>query len=65
SGTGIIVTGLMATLLAMIFPIWSYAGRSGTGLGVLHADQRHEVEAARFAFQQSWQMQTVGMPQRP
>ncbi|MFJ2115622.1 metal-binding protein, partial [Streptomyces sp. NPDC087850] len=23
-------------------------------LGVLHADQRHEVEAARFAFQQVW-----------
>jgi hypothetical protein len=28
-------------------------------LGVLHADQRHEVEAARFAFQQCWQKQTV------
>ncbi|GAA3530947.1 DUF4142 domain-containing protein [Streptomyces osmaniensis] len=38
SGTGIIVTGLMATLLAMIFPIWSYADRSGTGLDVLNAD---------------------------
>ncbi|GAA2263479.1 CHAD domain-containing protein [Streptomyces amakusaensis] len=24
-------------------------------LGVLHADQRHEVEAARFAFQEVWQ----------
>ncbi|WP_369377459.1 CHAD domain-containing protein [Streptomyces sp. cg36] len=24
-------------------------------LGVLHADQRHEVEAARFAFQRIWQ----------
>ncbi|MGW4285882.1 CHAD domain-containing protein [Streptomyces sp. NPDC004673] len=24
-------------------------------LGVLHADQRHEVEAARFTFQQTWQ----------
>ncbi|MGV9250560.1 CHAD domain-containing protein [Streptomyces sp. NPDC003697] len=29
-------------------------------LGVLHADQRHEVEAARFAFQQSWQKETAG-----
>ncbi|MFE7896311.1 CHAD domain-containing protein [Streptomyces sp. NPDC057424] len=29
-------------------------------LGVLHADQRHEVEAARFAFQQAWQKETVG-----
>ncbi|MYS45844.1 metal-binding protein, partial [Streptomyces sp. SID5998] len=28
-------------------------------LGVLHADQRHEVEAARFAFQQCWQQRTV------
>lgn len=39
-----------------IAPATAYA------LGVLHADQRHEVEAARFAFQQSWQMQTVGTP---
>ncbi|MFC9911695.1 CHAD domain-containing protein [Streptomyces sp. NPDC059862] len=37
-----------------IAPATAYA------LGVLHADQRHEVEAARFAFQQSWQKQTVG-----
>ncbi|AZQ35738.1 CHAD domain-containing protein [Streptomyces cyaneochromogenes] len=42
-----------------IAPATAYA------LGVLHADQRHEVEAARFAFQQSWQMKTVGAPQRP
>ena len=28
-------------------------------LGVLHADQRHEVEGARFAFQQCWQKQAV------
>jgi predicted outer membrane protein len=33
SGTGIIVIGLMATLLALIFPIWSYADRSDTGTG--------------------------------
>ena len=39
-----------------IAPATAYA------LGVLHADQRHEVEAARFAFQQSWQKQTVGTP---
>ncbi|WP_073948530.1 CHAD domain-containing protein [Streptomyces kebangsaanensis] len=37
-----------------IAPVTAYA------LGVLHADQRHEVEAARFAFQQSWQKQAVG-----
>ncbi|MGA5207313.1 CHAD domain-containing protein [Streptomyces variegatus] len=37
-----------------IAPATAYA------LGVLHADQRHEVEAARFAFQQAWQMETVG-----
>ncbi|MGW1586741.1 CHAD domain-containing protein [Streptomyces sp. NPDC002386] len=37
-----------------IAPATAYA------LGVLHADQRHEVEAARFAFQQAWRKQTVG-----
>lgn len=35
-----------------ITPATAYA------LGVLHADQRHEVEAARFAFQQTWQHPT-------
>ncbi|WP_406401227.1 CHAD domain-containing protein [Streptomyces sp. NBC_00879] len=35
-----------------IAPATAYA------LGVLHADQRHEVEAARFAFQQVWQRAT-------
>jgi hypothetical protein len=39
-----------------IAPATAYA------LGVLHADQRHEVEAARFAFQQAWQQQTVHAP---
>ncbi|MCS0600606.1 CHAD domain-containing protein [Streptomyces sp. LP11] len=39
-----------------IAPATAYA------LGVLHADQRHEVEAARFAFQQAWQLQTVDAP---
>ncbi|MFD4620632.1 CHAD domain-containing protein [Streptomyces sp. NPDC058475] len=36
-----------------IAPATAYA------LGVLHADQRHEVEAARFAFQQAWQKTAV------
>ncbi|MFJ8596061.1 CHAD domain-containing protein [Streptomyces sp. NPDC093598] len=36
-----------------IAPATAYA------LGVLHADQRHEVEAARFAFQQCWQKEAV------
>ncbi|MFD5075405.1 CHAD domain-containing protein [Streptomyces sp. NPDC058371] len=39
-----------------IAPATAYA------LGVLHADQRHEVEAARFAFQQSWAKETVHAP---
>lgn len=39
-----------------IAPATAYA------LGVLHADQRHEVEAARFQFQQSWQRETVSTP---
>ncbi|MBV2356819.1 CHAD domain-containing protein [Streptomyces sp. J2-1] len=39
-----------------IAPATAYA------LGVLHADQRHEVEAARFAFQQAWQQQPVAAP---
>jgi len=37
SGTGLIITGLAATLAALIFPIWSYADRSGTGVDVLNA----------------------------
>ncbi|MEV5982698.1 CHAD domain-containing protein [Streptomyces sp. NPDC052114] len=36
-----------------IAPATAYA------LGVLHADQRHEVEAARFAFQQAWLYEVV------
>jgi hypothetical protein len=36
-----------------IAPATAYA------LGVLHADQRHEVEAARFAFQRVWQHEAV------
>ncbi|OQR63019.1 Tat pathway signal sequence domain protein [Streptomyces maremycinicus] len=37
SGTGLIITGLAATLAALVFPIWSYADRSGTGVDVLNA----------------------------
>ena len=37
SGTGLIVAGLTATLVALVFPIWSYADRSGTGVDVLNA----------------------------
>ncbi|GGZ88687.1 DUF4142 domain-containing protein [Streptomyces echinoruber] len=37
SGTGIIIMGLAATLAALIFPIWSYADRSGAGADVLSA----------------------------
>ncbi|MFE9997563.1 DUF4142 domain-containing protein [Streptomyces avermitilis] len=37
SGTGLIIAGLTATLVALIFPIWSYADRSGTGLDTLSA----------------------------
>ncbi|MEU7584150.1 CHAD domain-containing protein [Streptomyces sp. NPDC041068] len=36
-----------------IAPATAYA------LGVLHADQRHEVEAARFTFQQAWLHEAV------
>ncbi|MGX1313002.1 hypothetical protein RKD24_003121 [Streptomyces calvus] len=39
-----------------IAPATAYA------LGVLHADQRHEVEAARYAFQRCWQKEAIGMP---
>ncbi|MYW64104.1 DUF4142 domain-containing protein [Streptomyces sp. SID8379] len=35
NGTTLIVTGLLATLAALVFPIWSYADRSGTGLDTL------------------------------
>ncbi|WMX48890.1 CHAD domain-containing protein [Streptomyces roseicoloratus] len=31
-------------------------------LGVLHADQRHEVEAARFAFHHAWSRTTAAVP---
>jgi len=38
SGTGLIVTGLTATLLALAFPIWSYEDRAGTGVNTLNAE---------------------------
>lgn len=38
NGTGLIVAGLVATLAALIFPLWSYEDRSGTALDQLHAD---------------------------
>ncbi|WP_329281180.1 CHAD domain-containing protein [Streptomyces sp. NBC_00691] len=39
-----------------IAPATAYA------LGVLHADQRHEVEASRFAFQRAWHRTTAPVP---
>ncbi|MFI8947977.1 CHAD domain-containing protein [Streptomyces sp. NPDC053750] len=39
-----------------IAPATAYA------LGVLHADQRHEVEAARYAFQHSWRKEPIKLP---
>ncbi|MBD0712468.1 MULTISPECIES: CHAD domain-containing protein [unclassified Streptomyces] len=39
-----------------IAPATAYA------LGVLHADQRHEVEAARYAFQRAWRRTTAPVP---
>ncbi|MFE0652814.1 CHAD domain-containing protein [Streptomyces sp. NPDC059534] len=39
-----------------IAPATAYA------LGVLHADQRHDVEAARFAFQRAWHTTTAPVP---
>ncbi|MCK1821491.1 DUF4142 domain-containing protein [Streptomyces sp. XM83C] len=38
SGTGLIIAGLTATLAALVFPIWSYADRSGTPAATLEAE---------------------------
>ncbi|MFH8559656.1 DUF4142 domain-containing protein [Streptomyces sp. NPDC017988] len=38
NGTGLIVAGLVATVAALLFPLWSYADRSGTGLDRLNAE---------------------------
>ncbi|WP_079086557.1 DUF4142 domain-containing protein [Streptomyces silvensis] len=35
SGTGLLLTGLIATLVALVCPVWSYEDRSGTGLDTL------------------------------
>jgi predicted outer membrane protein len=37
TGTGIIITGLVATVVALLIPMWTYADRSDTGLSVLSA----------------------------
>ncbi|RCH65160.1 DUF4142 domain-containing protein [Streptomyces sp. SDr-06] len=37
SGTGLVLVALAATLLALLFPVWSYADRSGTPLADLDA----------------------------
>ncbi|MEV5438899.1 DUF4142 domain-containing protein [Streptomyces sp. NPDC052682] len=37
SGTGLIITCLAATLAALVYPVWSYTDRSGTGVDVLNA----------------------------
>ncbi|WP_328308480.1 DUF4142 domain-containing protein [Streptomyces sp. NBC_00442] len=37
SGTGLVVIALTATLLALLFPLWSYADRSGTPLADVDA----------------------------
>ncbi|MFG2648313.1 DUF4142 domain-containing protein [Streptomyces sp. NPDC048436] len=38
NGTGLIVAGLVATLAALLFPVWSYEDRSGTALDRLDAE---------------------------
>ncbi|NDZ99603.1 DUF4142 domain-containing protein, partial [Streptomyces sp. SID10116] len=38
NGTGLIVAGLVATVAALLFPLWSYEDRSGTPLDLLDAD---------------------------
>ncbi|MFJ8824102.1 DUF4142 domain-containing protein [Streptomyces sp. NPDC102467] len=36
TGAALIVTGIVATIAALVFPVWSYADRSGTGLDTLN-----------------------------
>ncbi|MFG2498116.1 DUF4142 domain-containing protein [Streptomyces sp. NPDC048441] len=38
NGTGLIVAGLVATLAALLFPVWSYEDRSGTSLDRFDAE---------------------------
>ncbi|WP_433546856.1 CHAD domain-containing protein [Streptomyces sp. CA-294286] len=47
-----------AARTARIAPATAYA------LGILHSEQRHEVEAARFAFQRQWRQTAVGVGAR-
>ncbi|MFI7504514.1 DUF4142 domain-containing protein [Streptomyces sp. NPDC049687] len=37
SGTGIIITGLAATLVALIYPVWTYTDQPSAGADVLNA----------------------------
>ncbi|MCI3933673.1 DUF4142 domain-containing protein [Streptomyces sp. AN091965] len=37
SGSGLVLVGLVVTLAALVFPVWSYEDRSGTGLDALNA----------------------------
>ncbi|MGA4838980.1 DUF4142 domain-containing protein [Streptomyces sp. G45] len=37
TGGGLVLTGLVATLAALVFPVWSYEDRSGTALDTLNA----------------------------
>lgn len=37
-GNGILIALLAATLVALVFPVWSYADRSGTGVDTLKAE---------------------------
>ncbi|MEU0068190.1 DUF4142 domain-containing protein [Streptomyces sp. NPDC006332] len=38
TGTGIIIVGLIATFVALIFPLWSYDDQPATGVDVLNAE---------------------------
>lgn len=38
SGTGVIITGLAATLAALVFPVWSYSGQPAQDADVLKAE---------------------------
>ncbi|MGR6973386.1 DUF4142 domain-containing protein [Streptomyces cynarae] len=38
SGTGILIILLAGTLAALVFPVWSYADRAGTGVDTLNAE---------------------------
>ncbi|GHG46139.1 DUF4142 domain-containing protein [Streptomyces griseocarneus] len=48
TGTGLIVTALTATLAALLFPLWSYADRTGTAAGAAAADPTAGSVPTRF-----------------